>query len=220
MGASLRGARESALLAAKYDYFRYAAGIHPDDIGCLNDDTLEEIRKLALGEKCVAIGEIGLDYYWNVEPREVQKEGFIRQLELAKELKLPVNVHSRDSHRDCFEIIRDHHAGNKGGIIHCFSGSAQLAMEYVKLGYHIGIGGVVTFKNARTILEVVKAVPADRIVTETDSPYLAPVPFRGKRNDSSKICHVIEAIARIRGTDPDQTAHLLFENAKRVYRME
>ena len=175
---------------------------------------------MAKEEKCVAIGEIGLDYHWMVRPREEQKAGFIRFLELAKELDKPINVHSRDSHQDCFDIIKAHHAGTSGGIIHCFSGSAELAKEYVKLGYYIGIGGVATFKNAKTLPEVIRLIPLTRIVTETDCPYLAPVPFRGKRNDSSKISYVIEAIAQIRGTDPEETARILFENAMRVYRLK
>lgn len=220
VGASLEGARKSAAYAASYDYIYSAAGLHPDDIGQLSEESFEEIRSMAKEAKCVAIGEIGLDYHWMVRPREEQKAGFIRFLELAKELDKPINVHSRDSHQDCFDIIKAHHAGTSGGIIHCFSGSAELAKEYVKLGYYIGIGGVATFKNAKTLPEVIRLIPLERIVTETDCPYLAPVPFRGKRNDSSKISYVIEAIAQIRGTDPEETARILFENAMRVYRLK
>ena len=221
VGASPDGARTSVALAKKYAFLYSAVGIHPDDCGALDDVLLDEIRAMAQdpSSKCVAIGEIGLDYHWMVETKEKQKEAFIRQLRLSQELDLPVNVHSRDAAQDTFDTIKAEHAGTTGGIIHCFSGSAEMAREYVKLGYYIGVGGVVTFKNARVLKQVVLETPMDRIVTETDCPYLAPVPYRGKRNDSSMIAHVIEAIAQIKGMEKAQAEEILFENAMRVYRL-
>ena len=220
VGASPEGTRAAAALSEKYGMIYSAAGIHPDHTVDLDDTLMAELRDLAKKPKTVAIGEIGLDYYWDASPREIQKEAFIRQLDLAKDLDLPVNIHSRDAAQDTFDIIRDHHAGTTGGIIHCFSGSAEMAREYVKLGYYIGVGGVVTFKNGKTLKKVVAEIPLERIVTETDCPYLAPVPYRGKRNDSRYIAYVIDEIAAIRGLDRRETEDLLFQNAMRVYRME
>ena len=219
VGASPDGARASAALARKYPFVYAAVGIHPDDAGSLDDALLEELRELSREEKCAAIGEIGLDYHWKVWPKEVQADAFVRQMKLAIEEDLPINVHSRDAARDTFELIRDNHAGTTGGIIHCYSGSPEMAAEYVKMGYMLGIGGVVTFKNAKVLKNVVKAVPIEHLVTETDCPYLAPVPYRGKRNDSTMIRFVIEEIARLREMDLRETEEILFENAMRVYRL-
>ena len=219
VGASVRGMRKSVSLSEQYEFIYAGIGIHPDDIADLDEDLLQEMSGLAKREKSVCIGEIGLDYHWMVQSREVQKEGFIRQLHLARELDLPVNVHSRDAAQDTFDVIRSEHAHTTGGIIHCFSGSAEMAREYVKLGYHIGVGGVVTFKNAKTLKQVVQAVPLERIVTETDCPYLAPVPHRGERNDSSRIRYVIREIAALKGMDIEETEAVLWENAREVYRI-
>ena len=219
VGASLEGAYASAKLAGRYPGVYAAIGIHPDEVGCLNDEVMDQLRELCLREKTVAVGEIGLDYHWNVEAREVQREWFIRQLQLARELDLPVNVHSRDAAQDTFDVIRAEHAGSTGGIIHCYSGSAQMAAEYVRMGYYLGIGGVVTFKNGKVLKQVVREIPIEYLVTETDCPYLAPTPFRGERNDSRNIRYVIEEIARIKEIPPEQAEEILLENAKRVYRM-
>ena len=217
MGASPEGARESRKLAHAYAHVWFGAGIHPDHAGCMNEAVMEELREMCRDEKCVAVGEIGLDYHWMVEPKEVQKTWFIRQLHLAAEENLPVNVHSREAAADTFDIIRREHAGTTGGIIHSFSGSAQMAMDYVRLGYHLGIGGVITFKNARVLREVVEAVPLSHLVTETDSPYLTPEPYRGKRNSSLNIPYIIRAIAKIKGLEEEETERILYENALRVY---
>ncbi len=219
VGASPDGARASVAFAKKYDFMYAAVGIHPDDVGALDDALMEELREMAGLPKTVAIGEIGLDYYWDVQPRQVQKEAFIRQLELAKEVDLPINVHSRDAAQDTFDILCAHHAGTTGGIIHCYSGSVEMAKEYVKRGYYIGVGGVVTFKNGKTLKNVVREIPLERIVTETDCPYLAPVPFRGKRNDSSLIRYVIDEIAALRGIPAGEAEEILWNNAMSVYRM-
>ena len=217
VGASLRGVEKSQELAMKYPFLYAAAGVHPDEVGELDEEKLQWLYELCARPKTVAVGEIGLDYYWDKEPHDVQKHWFIRQLQMAKDTGLPVNIHSRDAAQETFDIIKEHHAGTTGGIIHCFSSSAQMASEYVKLGYYIGIGGVVTFKNARVLKEVAAAVLLSRIVVETDCPYLAPAPNRGKRNSSLYLPFVIEEIARIKGVEPQEAEAVTYENALTVY---
>ncbi|MDO5344124.1 MAG: TatD family hydrolase [Lachnospiraceae bacterium] len=219
VGASMKGARESVRLASRYPFVYAAVGIHPDEVGCLNDERMEELRSLCRLEKTVAVGEIGLDYYWDREPRQVQKRWFAEQLQLAKEMDLPVNVHSRDAAQDTMDVIRAEHAGITGGVIHCYSGSVEMAREYVRMGYFLGIGGVITFKNSRVLKEVVREIPLEHLVTETDCPYLAPAPHRGTRNDSRNLPLVAEAIARIKELPLQQAEEILFENAKRLYRL-
>ena len=167
----------------------------------------------------VAVGEIGLDYYWDKESHEEQKKWFIRQLHLARELNLPVNIHSRDASEDTFQIMKEYGKGLEG-IIHCFSGSKELALEYVKLGFHIGVGGVVTFKNGKKLKQVVEAIPLTSIVLETDCPYLAPEPYRGKRNNSSYIRYVAEEIARLKSVTFEEVVRQTEENAKKIYRIQ
>ena len=217
--ASPDGLRNSASLSEQFGLVYFAAGIHPDHAGDLTEELLEEIRSLSRRPKCVAIGEIGLDYHWMVSPKEVQADAFVRQMRLAIEEDLPINVHSRDAAQDTFNLIKKMHAGTTGGIIHCYSGSAEMAAEYVKMGYMLGIGGVVTFQNAKTLKQVVKTVPIENLVTETDCPYLAPVPYRGKRCHSGYIRYVIDTIAQLKEMDRAQTEEILFENAMRVYKM-
>ncbi len=216
VGASLKGCRASMEFAKKYPHFYAAVGVHPDSCGELNEETFAELEKWCQEEKVVAVGEIGLDYHWDVEPRDVQKRWFIRQIELARKLNLPINVHSRDAAEDTFTVIKEHAQGLKG-IIHCFSGSKELAVEYVKLGFHIGVGGVVTFKNGKKMKQVVEAVPLERIVLETDCPYLAPEPYRGKRNNSSYIKYMAEEIGRIKGVSFEEVLAVTTENAKKIY---
>ncbi len=165
----------------------------------------------------MCIGEIGLDYHWNIETPEVQKAAFEAQMKLAIETGLPINVHSRNAAQDTFDMIKAVHAGTTGGIIHCYSGSREMAREYVKMGYMLGIGGVVTFKNGKTLKKVVEDTPLEYLVTETDSPYLCPEPHRGKRNDSRNICHVIDIIAELKGMDRDIVEKTLQANAMRIY---
>ena len=200
VGASMQTSENALALAHQYPAVYAAVGVHPDEVGELNDDALARLEEMCHDPKVVAVGEIGLDYHWDVEPREVQQKWFIRQLDLARKVGLPVNIHSRDASEDTFRIIKEH-ASDLTGIIHCFSGSKELAAEYVKLGYYIGVGGVVTFKNGKKLKSVVEAIPLTSIVLETDCPYLAPEPNRGKRNESAyircwqyhklKICEVI-----------------------------
>lgn len=218
VGASLDGCRKAIELAEKYPFIYAAAGVHPDEVGDLNEDTFEELRGWCRRDKVVAVGEIGLDYYWDTQPRDLQKKWFIRQLELAGELGLPVNIHSRDAAEDTFQIMKEYGKG-LSGIIHCFSGSKELALEYVKLGFYIGIGGVVTFKNGKKLKQVAEAVPLTKIVLETDCPYLAPEPYRGKRNHSGYIKYVAEEIARIKGITCEEVISRTEANAKEVYRL-
>lgn len=222
VGASMRGAEDTHRLMQKYEFVYGAIGIHPDHAGELNEEQLAHLEALLQHEKAVAVGEIGLDYYWDKESHELQKIWFIRQMELARKLELPIVVHSRDAAQDTFDCIKAHHAGKPGfagGVIHCYSGSVEMAREYVKLGYHIGIGGVVTFKNARVLKEVAREIPLERIVVETDCPYLAPSPYRGKRNSSLYLPYIIEEIARIKELEPAQVERQTYENACRMYRI-
>lgn len=223
VGASMRGARDTYRLMQKYDFVYGAIGIHPDHAGEMNEEAMKELCIMAQHEKAVAVGEIGLDYYWDKESHEIQKEWFIRQMELALEIEKPIVVHSREAAKDTFDCIKESHAGKRGfrgGVIHCYSGSVEMAREYLKMGYYIGIGGVVTFKNARVLKEVAADIPLQRIVVETDCPYLAPVPFRGKRNSSLNLPYVIEEIAKIKGITAEEVERVTYENACRLYQME
>ena len=178
------------------------------------------MRELCHKDKIVAVGEMGLEYYWMSDPKEVQKEWFIRQLHLAKEEDLPVVIHSRDASQDTFDIMKREHAGTTGGVIHCYSGSLEMAREYVKLGYYLGIGGVVTFKNSKVLKRVAAEIPLEHIVVETDCPYLAPTPYRGKRNSSAYLPLVIEEIADLRGISTDEVEQVTYENACRLYHIQ
>ena len=223
VGASLRGVQATYDFMQQYEDVYGALGVHPDEVGSLDEEKFEWLKGLLDHEKAVAVGEIGLDYYWDKECHEKQKYWFARQLQLALEKELPVNIHSRDAAQDTFDMMKTEHAGKSGfagGIIHCYSGSAEMAKEYVKMGYHIGIGGVVTFKNARVLKEVAVQVPLERIVVETDCPYLAPVPYRGKRNCSLYLPHVLAMIAELKGITPQEAEEATFENACRVYQIK
>lgn len=220
VGASKRGVEDTVCLMEKYDLVYGALGIHPDHAGELTEADMEYLRTFLQKEKAVAVGEIGLDYYWDKASHEIQKKWFVQQMHLACELELPINVHSREAAQDSFDLICAEHAcrpGFRGGIIHCYSGSPEMAKEYVKRGYHIGIGGVVTFKNARVLKEVAAQIPLESIVVETDCPYLAPTPYRGKRNSSLFIPCIIEEIARIKEITPQEVEETTYRNACRIY---
>lgn len=215
-GTDIASSRFSLELAEKYDGLYAAVGLHPE---CLDENSMNEIdtvRQLAAHPKAVAVGEIGLDYYYDV-PRDLQKNVFSAMLELADELSMPVNIHDREAHGDTLDIIKKY---RPKGILHCFSGSAEMAREVVKLGMYIGMGGVVTFKNARKTLEVIGAVPLESLVLETDCPYLSPVPFRGKRNDSGNIIYTAEKIAEIKSTTAEEVLRITKENAQTVYKLK
>lgn len=203
-------------LTKKYPFVYGMIGVHPDEIGELDEERFARMEKLVSEPKIVAVGEIGLDYYWDKESHEQQKEWFIRQLNLAREKNLPVNIHSREAAADTFEILKEYGQGLKA-IIHCYSYSKEMALEYVKMGYLIGVGGVVTFKNAKKLKEVVQAVPMEQIVLETDCPYLAPTPYRGKRNSSLYLPYVAEAIAELKGMTAEEVIEKTEENARRFY---
>lgn len=206
-------------LTRRYPFVYGMIGVHPDEVGDLNEENFARMEQLLHEEKVVAVGEIGLDYYWDKEQHEIQKEWFIRQLQLARKLNMPVNIHSREAAQDTMEIMKEYAADMKS-IIHCYSYSKEMAEEYVKMGYLLGIGGVVTFKNAKKLKEVVKAVPLSHIVLETDCPYLAPEPNRGKRNASSNLIYVAQTIAELKGTTTEEVIAVTEENARKFYGLD
>lgn len=220
VGASLRDVEDTVKLTKSYPFIYGAVGIHPDEAGDLNEERLLWLEKLCEEEKIVAVGEIGLDYYWDKESHEVQKEWFARQLALSKKAGLPVIIHSRDAAKDTIDVMKAEHAGSTGGVIHCFSNSREMARDYVNMGYYIGIGGVVTFKNARVMKEVAEYVPLEQILIETDCPYLAPAPNRGKRNSSLFLPYIIEEIARIKGISKELVEEKTCENALKMYQIK
>lgn len=217
VGATKGSALTALDFSKKYSNIYAAIGVHPDEVAELNDDDMQHFLELSKDGKVLAIGEIGLDYHWDVNPREVQKEWFIKQIHLADEAGLPVNIHSRDAAQDTLDIVRRENAGKFGGIVHCYSYGVELAREYMKLGFHFGIGGVVTYKNAKTVKEVVQYLPIERIVLETDCPYLAPTPHRGERNDSRNLYFVAAQIAAIKGMTPEEVIEITEKNAREVY---
>lgn len=219
VGANLKSTETSIKLAQKYPFIYAAAGVHPSDTGELDENGFAWLKKQCLFEKVVAVGEIGLDYYWDNAERGVQKLWFERQLDLAREVKKPVIIHSRDAAKDTFDIMTAKNAEEIGGVIHCYSYSPEMALDYVKMGFYIGIGGVVTFQNGKKLKEVVEAVPIERILLETDSPYLAPVPNRGKRNTSLNLPYIAQKIAEIKGISYDEVVAVTAENAKKMYKI-
>lgn len=215
-GASLKSVTAVVELAEKYPFIYAAVGLHPDEVGDLNEERFAFLREQCKKEKVVAVGEIGLDYYWDNESHETQKEWFVKQLNLARELDLPVIIHSRDAAEDTLKIMKEYGKGLRG-VIHCFSYSKELAEEYVKMGFYIGIGGVVTFKNGKKLKEIAAAIPLDRILLETDCPYLAPEPHRGKRNSSLYIPYIAEEIANLKGITYEEVVAQTEENAVRLF---
>ncbi|MDF2612455.1 MAG: TatD family deoxyribonuclease [Clostridia bacterium] len=204
-------------LADKYPFIYCSIGVHPHEVKDLEEKHIEELRTLVKRDKVVAIGEIGLDYYYDLSPRDDQRKWFKKQLELAKEFDLPVIIHSREASQETFDLVIE--SGVKEGVIHCFSGSKELAKEYVKRGFYIGIGGSLTFKNAKKTVEVVEEIPIQNILIETDCPYLTPIPFRGKRNDSSYLSYIAQKIAEIKGTDILTVSNITCQSAARLFRI-
>ncbi len=206
-------------LAEQYPFIYAAVGIHPEDAKELNEENFGWLREKAMHPKSVAIGEIGLDYYWDTTDRDTQKKWFERQMELARELKLPLVIHSRDAANDTYHMLKDARADELGAIIHCFSYSVEQARQYLNMGFYLGIGGVITFTNAKKLKEVVEYAPLEQLVLETDCPYLAPVPYRGKRNDSTYLTYIAQQIAELKKIDYDEVIRVTSENAKRFYRL-
>ena len=218
-GASVESTRDTIRLAKEYSHVYAAVGVHPSEIEELDEDFMLWMKEQASDEKTVAIGEIGLDYYWDKEPevQERQRYWFGRQIELARETGLPIIVHSRDAAADTMQVMKEHHAEDIPGVIHCYSYSKEMAMEFVKMGYYIGVGGVVTFKNAKKLKEAVEVLPLEKILLETDCPYMAPEPYRGKRNSSLYLPYVIEEIACIKGVSAEEVERVTEENARKLF---
>ena len=219
VGANLKTSRNSIDLANKYDLFYAAVGVHPDDCDEVDDAGIDKLREMSREKKVVAIGEIGLDYYWHKDNPDIQKNAFKRQIELAQELSLPIIIHSREAARDTMDILAETNAGVNSGVVHCFSYSPEIALEAIKLGFYVGVGGVVTFKNAKKLKETVERIPLEKIVLETDCPYLAPVPFRAKRNSSLYLEYVVEEIAMLKQTDVETVKEITYKNALDMYRL-
>ena len=215
MGSDLKSCQTTLELTHRYDYIFGGAGIHPECARDLPDNWLDQLRTFLKDPKIVAVGEIGLDYHWLDEcPKDRQKEVFDAQLELAQELAMPVVIHDREAHGDTLEFLKKY---KPAGVVHCFSGSWETAQEILKLGMYIGLGGVVTFKNARHAVEVAEKLPLERLLLETDAPYMAPGPHRGKRNDSSLIALVAEKIGELRGIDPQAVLDITAENTRKLF---
>jgi len=217
VGASIATSENTIELTKEYPFVFGSVGVHPDETKELDEDKFLWLRQASALPKIIAIGEIGLDYYWDSTEKQIQKTWFERQMEMAREVKLPMIVHSRDAASDTLTMIRAVKGGEIGGVIHCFSYGIEMAREYLNMGFYLGIGGVLTFKNAKKLKEVVDYAPLDQLVLETDAPYLAPVPYRGKRNNSMNLTYVAEEIARIKGTDPLKVMEITKANAKKMY---
>ena len=214
-GCDVKSSRAAIELAARYEHVYAAVGIHPEELGDFTEENLNEIAHLARDGKCVAIGEIGLDYYWDDTYKAEQKELFRRQIELALELSKPIIVHDREAHGDSLELVSRY--PELRGVFHCFSGSLEMARELVRRGWYVGLTGVVTFKNARKAVEVASSIPLERLLIETDCPYMAPVPYRGRRNDPSLVPLVAEKIAELRGLSVETVAQATTQNACRLF---
>jgi TatD DNase family protein len=217
IGADIDSTRKSIELSQKYPYVFAAVGVHPDEVGELNEEKLEWLKEQCTLDKVAAVGEIGLDYYWNKSESDIQKMWFEKQMEIARDAKLPVVIHSRDAAKDTLDLMKARNAEEIGGVIHCFSYGKDMAREYVEMGFFLGIGGVVTFKNAKKLKETVEYIPLDNLLLETDCPYLAPEPYRGKRNSSLYIPYIAREIAAIKGITEEEVVEVTNHNAKRLF---
>lgn len=220
VGSSIATTKTTLSLAQEYPFLYAAVGVHPSDVDDLNEDTYAWLRQQTTLQKTVAVGEIGLDYYWPEPDHETQKKWFLRQLDLAREIKKPVIIHSRDAAKDTVDLMTEAHAEEIGGVIHCYSYTKETAKIFLDMGFYFGIGGVLTFKNAKKLKEAVEYIPMDRIVLETDCPYLAPEPNRGKRNSSLNIPYVIAAMAQIKGITEEEVRKAAWDNSLKLYHME
>lgn len=215
IAADMESSRAAIRLAEEYDFIYATVGVHPSDVNSMTQDQIADLKKLAQHKKVVAIGEIGLDYHYDDYDVVLQQKWFRAQLDLAQELDMPVVIHDRDSKSDCLQILKEKNISN--GVIHCFSGSAETAKELIKMGFHISFTGVITFKNARRAIEALKVVPMDRLFIETDCPYMAPEPFRGKRNDSSLVYRIAEKIAEVKNIPLEDVINITTNNAIKFF---
>ena len=220
VSACIQSLNDIKALMEKYPHVYGAFGIHPDEVGDLNDEVIGQIQALCKHEKTVAIGEIGLDYYWDKEKHDLQKKWFERQMDLAREEDMPFIIHSREAAADTLDMTKSLKKSESGGIVHCFSYGKEIAREYLNMGLYIGVGGVVTFKNAKKLKEVVEYVPLENLLLETDCPYLAPAPYRGKRNTSLLIPYIAEEIASIKGVSYDEVVRTTHDNAMKVFKLK
>ncbi len=219
IGADLQTSIASVSLAEKYENIYAAIGVHPHSAKEMDNSTIEILKSFAKREKVVAIGEIGLDFHYDNSPRDVQRKWFKEQLKLAKEVDLPVVIHTREASQETFDILKEAQDGKLRGVLHCYSGSVEMALEYIKLGFYISLGGPVTFNNAKVSREVAKAVPLDKLLIETDCPYLTPVPYRGKRNEPIFVKYVAETIAEIRGISLEELGEATNRNTKELFKI-
>ncbi len=220
VGSSLAFCKRTIELMNKYDYIYGAIGVHPSESAELNEENFKWLMEQCGHKKCVAVGEIGLDYYWDEPDREIQKKWFVRQLDLARKVQLPVVIHSRDAAKETADIMLAERAGEIGGVVHCYSYTKEMAKTFLDMGFYFGIGGVLTFKNAKKLKEAVEYIPLERIVLETDCPYLAPEPNRGKRNSSLNLPYVVSTMAQIKGISEEEVRKVTWENGISLYRME
>ena len=220
IGCNLEDCPRTVALAEQYDKVYAAVGLHPEDVKTYTPEGWDMICRLAEHPKVVGIGETGLDYYWDTSTKDAQKVLFEQHIDLAKQLHKPLVIHDREAHGDTLEILKRTNAKEVGGILHAFSGSVEMAMEVIKLGFYIGLGGPVTFKNARKAVEVAQAIPLEYLVIETDCPYMAPVPFRGKRNEPMLVQHTAAKIAELRGISVEELIEATYQNGKRIYRIK
>lgn len=219
IGASLAGSEATVELAEQYPFIYGAVGVHPSEVEELTEEGIARLRSLSGHEKVVAIGEIGLDYHYPEPSASVQKNWFERQMELAREVKLPVIIHSREAAKDTLDMMQTLHAGEIGGVVHCFSYTKEMAREYLNMDFYFGIGGVITFKNAKKLKEAVEYIPMERILLETDSPYLSPEPHRGERNSSLNLPYVVSAISELKGISDEEVVECTERNAKRLFNL-
>lgn len=219
IGASIASTKTSLELAERYPFIYAAAGVHPSETAELDEEKMNWLAEMCAHPKIVAVGEIGLDYHWDEPEREIQKRWFREQIRLALRVKLPIVVHSRDAAKDTLDIIKEEKAAEAGGVIHCFSYGVEVAREYLDMGFYLGVGGVLTFKNAKKLKEVVAYMPADRILLETDCPYMAPTPHRGERNSSLYLPLVVKAVSEIKGIPEEEVVAVTEANARRMYRL-
>jgi len=217
VGADLASSRQAVECRRRYPGVTATVGVHPHDADSVSEGVLDEIRRLASDEGVVAVGEIGLDYHYDFSPRDVQRQVFAMQISLARELRLPIVVHVREAYDDVMAILKSEQAEDVGGIIHCFSGDREVAKDCLDMGFYISVGGILTFADSSKLRQIVKGLPLDRILLETDAPYLTPVPFRGKRNEPAYVVHVAQALADLKGIAFDKVAEITTANASKLF---